>query len=321
MGFPGGGMAISNITRVFQTDSLIPEVSVFMPTDISWNTATFHGKIINNNYPLYDHGFIYDISADTIDHQRRYISLGEIPEDGFFEKKITDLVVGASYNIFSYVKSIYSGDSSNCSPSSVFMHLPYPPAPRMKSADASASAGNTPWSSAVFYGKIAYTNGARNLAHHGFIWTTTFQTMAMARQDPSAGLLPPAAGELQLSNREGILDLGKIGNTAFPNDGEFNFQAVISNLQPLTKYFCRSFASFSPPVGYGPIFTYITPEEPCECFVQPPPLPSAIMGGCGVSSKMKCAQFLKLKTKGGGVIVSNQGKTPNLPGGRGKCGC
>ena len=333
-----GGISYSPNYETFTTDYVpTPEVSIHPTTDISWNSATFEGEIISNiGEYISEMGFCYGISGENASPPRFgdcsfvTVPMDELitfpawaPGTGLYSKPVSNLITGVSYEIVAFVKSVYSDPSVVYSSTFETLSLPLPPAPLMGAiTQMPQDTRPDPWNEALFNGSISDTSGSDLIDRHGFIWTTQDVSRNGLQQDPAHLFPAPGANDLQLSNYENILDLGLISEwptNGLVRDGSYNFTGEIKGLSPGILYYIRSFASINP-TGYGEVYVFRTPLEPCKCKKIPKPLGAQSMPTCGMSKAMRCAQTIKIK--GGPPLPTNsQGITANLPGGRGKESC
>jgi hypothetical protein len=333
-----GGISYSPNYESFITDyTPTPQVSIHPVTDISWNRATFEGEIISNiGEYISEMGFCYGISGENASPPRLgdssfvTVPMDElvtfpawIPGTGLYSKPVTNLITGVSYEIVAFVKSVYSDPSVVYSSTFEFLSLPFPPPPLMGAiTQIPQDTRPDPWKEALFYGSISDTSGSDLIDHHGFIWTTQVVSLNGLQQDPADLFPAPGANDLQLSNYENILDLGLISEwptNGLVRDASYNFKSEIKGLSPGIVYYIRSFASINP-TGYGEVYVFQTPFEPCKCKEIPKPLGAQSMPACGMSKAMKMSQTIKIKS-GPPLPTNSQGITANLPGGRGKESC
>ena len=94
--------------------------------------------------------------------------------------------------------------------------------------------------------------------------------------------------------------------TNIPSSFPFYFETILTNLEPSTTYYIRSYAKINP-IGYGQVFTFTTLDKFCNC-VPPTTKPIGALHP-NKSSKMLCAEAIKRR---GSAIIGTRGVTPNL---------
>ena len=297
-----GGIAYSNPYTLLSGFCPPAESQIISATDVSYKSVQLIGDILNNfNGLISEHGFIVGEETMPIinDGSSFIYDLGSKNNLGHF----THFAIGLKYNTTYFARSFAYHPASRED-----LRLQYgshvltfqtlnPDSPEIISTKQIENGrGNV---SATFSSEIKDTSGIELLSSYGFCWTT--RVVPLSGKEEYTGNNEPLDSELKIENAEHYSVY-----TNLPSSFPFYFETILTDLQPSTIYYIRSYAKINP-IGYGQVYTFTTLDEPCDC-IPPTTKPIGALH-TNKSSKMLCAEAIK---RHGSAIIGTRGVTPNL---------
>ena len=297
-----GGVVYSNPYTLLSGFCPPPESKIISTTNASYVSIQLRGEILNNfNGLISEHGFIVgEETMPTINDGSSYkYDLGSKNNIGQF----THLGIGLKYNTTYFARSFAYHPATRedlrlqyGSQVLTFQTLNPDPPEIISTEQMRNGYGSV---SATFSSEIKDTSGIELLSSYGFCWTT--QVVPLSGKAEYTGNNEPLDSELKIENAEHYSVY-----TNLPSSFPFYFETILTNLQPSTTYYVRSYAKINP-IGYGEVYQFTTSDEPCDC-IPPTAKPIGALQP-NKSSKMLCAEAIK---RHGSAIIGTRGVTPNL---------
>jgi len=297
-----GGIAYSDPYTLLSDFCPPPVSKIISATNVSYTSVQLRGEIFSNfNGLITEHGFIVGEKSTPIinDGSSNKYDLGSKNNLGDYTYFATDLKYNTTYFVRSFAYHPGAHEDLRLHYGSLILTFqtlnPDPP----EIASTQQMPNGRASFSATFSAEIKDTSGIELLSSYGFCWTT--RVVPLSGKAEYLGDTEPPDNELKIENADNYSVYTNIP-VSFP----FFFETVLTNLQPSTTYYIRSYAKINP-IGYGQVFTFTTLDEPCECI----PVTAKPIGALhpNKSSKMLCAEAIKRR---GSAIIGTRGVTPNL---------
>ena len=300
-----GGVIYSNPYTILSDFCPPAKSNMISGTDVSYTSIQLKGLILNNFGGLISkHGFIVGEGTMPIinDGSSFEYDLGSKNNLGNYTYFTTGLKYNTTYFARSFAYHPGAREDLRLHYGSLvitFQTLNPDPPEIISTKQIENGQGSV---SATFGSEIKDTSGIELLSSYGFCWTTRVVPLSgKAEYTGDPGDEGPADNELKIENADNYSEY-----TNLPSSFPFFFKTILTNLQPSTTYYIRSYAKINP-IGYGQVFTFTTLDEPCECI----PATAKPIGALrpNKSSKMLCAEAIK---RHGSAIIGTRGVTPNL---------